>query len=128
MAFLERDVRSRGGGRIDSRGRCDDVERQPYQPDYCQRTDGNPPANGLGCSAHWFGAHPTFDNGGIVAMGYYEHGTRFLNVDKRGKISEVGYFMPIGGNTIATYWVSNKIVYSFDVQRGLDILEYSGSL
>ena len=25
-------------------------------------SDGNPPANGLGCSAHWFESHPTFDN------------------------------------------------------------------
>lgn len=91
-------------------------------------TDGNPAVNGLGCTAMWFQQHPSFHNGGLVVSGFFEHGTRFLHVDKRGKISEVGYFMPIGGNTIATYWISNKIVYSFDVQRGLDILEYSGSL
>lgn len=91
-------------------------------------TDGNPAVNGLGCTAMWFQQHPSFHNGGLVVSGFFEHGTRFLQVDKRGKITEAGYFMPIGGNTIATYWISNKIVYSFDVQRGLDILEYSGSL
>lgn len=91
-------------------------------------TDGNPAINGLGCTAMWFQHHPSFHNGGLVVSGFFEHGTRFLDVDKRGKISEVGYFMPVGGNTIATYWISKKIVYSFDVQRGLDILEYSGSL
>jgi len=36
--------------------------------------------------------------------------------------------MPAAGNTIATYWITNRIVYSFDVQRGLDILEFSGPL
>lgn len=91
-------------------------------------TDGNPAANGLGCTAMWFQHHPTFRNGGLVVSGFFEHGTRFLRVDRGGMISEVGYFMPAGGNTIATYWISNSIVYAFDLQRGLDILEYTGAL
>lgn len=90
-------------------------------------TDGNPAVNGLGCTAMWFQHHPSFRNGGLVVSGFFEHGTRFLHVDGRGEISEVGYFMPIGGNTIATYWISKKIVYAFDLQRGLDILEFSRS-
>jgi len=91
-------------------------------------TDGNPAANGLGCTAMWFQHHPSFRNGGLVVSGFFEHGTRFLRVDRRGMIGEVGYFMPAGGSTIATYWISKRIVYAFDVQRGLDILEYTGSL
>lgn len=88
--------------------------------------DGNPPVNGLGCTAMWFQHHPTFHNGGLVVSGFFEHGARFLRVDRKGKINEVGYFMPAAGNTIATYWVTNRIVYSLDVQRGIDILEYTG--
>jgi hypothetical protein len=93
-------------------------------------TDGNPPANGLGCSAHWFESHPTFDNGGIVAMGYYEHGTRFFNVTSKGKIQEAGVFLPYGGSTSAAYWASrspkNDIVYAVDYTRGIDVLRYTG--
>jgi hypothetical protein len=42
----------------------------------------------LGCSAHWFDEHPTYRNGGLVALGYYEHGTRFLDIQRNGKIKE----------------------------------------
>jgi LVIVD repeat len=92
--------------------------------------DGSPPANGLGCSAHWFTYHPTFKNGGLVTMGYYEHGTRFFDVAKTGKIKEVGWFLPWGGSTSAAYWVptdkKKKIVYAVDYTRGIDILRYNG--
>src|SRR5204863_449542 len=42
--------------------------------------DGNPPANGLGCSPHWFNVRPSWKDGGVVAMGAYDHGTKFLRV------------------------------------------------
>ncbi|HVF54194.1 MAG TPA: hypothetical protein VNC78_11415 [Actinomycetota bacterium] len=88
-------------------------------------SDGNPPANGLGCSAHWFEEHPKFKNGGLVAMGAYEHGTRFLDIDKKGKITEVGWFFPFAGSTSAAYWVNKEIVYSIDYTRGIDILRWT---
>ena len=94
--------------------------------------DGSPIANGLGCSAHWFTEHGTFNNGGLVAVGYYEHGTRFLNISETGKIKEVGFFLPYGGSTSAAYWVSNapgeRLVYSVDYARGIDILRWTGKL
>jgi hypothetical protein len=94
-------------------------------------TDGNPPANGLGCSAHWFESHPTFDNGGIVTMGYYEHGTRFFNITSKGKIQEAGAFLPYNGSTSAAYWAQpnnpkNDLVYAVDYVRGIDVLRYTG--
>jgi hypothetical protein len=89
-------------------------------------TDGSPAVNGLGCSAHWFQAHPTFKNGGLVAMGYYEHGTRFFDVNGKGKIKEVGWFIPHAGSTSAAYWLTKKIVYAVDYTRGIDILRYTG--
>ena len=59
-------------------------------------------------------------------MGWYEHGTRFLRVSSKGKISEVGYFLPAGGSTSAAYWVGRNIVYAVDYNRGLDILRFTG--
>ena len=88
--------------------------------------DGSPPANGLGCSAHWFEEHPAFRDGGLVALGAYEHGTRFVDVSPRGKIEEVGYFMPWGGSTSAAYWITRDLVYAVDYTRGIDILRYLG--
>lgn len=87
--------------------------------------DGNPPANILGCTNMWFQEHPSFRNGGLVASAFFEHGTRFLEVDERGTISEVGYFAPAGGSTIATYWITDEIVYAVDIVRGIDILRFT---
>jgi hypothetical protein len=90
--------------------------------------DGAPPANALGCSAHWFDDHPKFKNGGFVAVGYYEHGTRFLDIASNGKIKEAGWFVPWGGSTSAAYWVSKDLVYAVDYTRGIDILRYTDKI
>ena len=93
--------------------------------------DGNPPqgAYHLGCSVHWFEAHPSFKNGGLVAMASYENGTRFLKIASDGKISEVGFFEPLGGATSAPHWARDgRTVYAIDYQRGLDVLRWNGPL
>ncbi len=89
--------------------------------------DGNPPANALGCTNLWFQEHPDFRDGGIVAAAFFEHGVRFLSVAGNGKISQVGYFTPFGGETTATYWLTDEIVYSIDLTRGIDILRFESS-
>jgi hypothetical protein len=89
--------------------------------------DGAPAINALGCSAHWFEVHPTWKNGGILALAYYEHGTHFLKVDREGQIRRVGYFLPHAGSTSAAYWLNRKVVYAVDYTRGIDILRYTGS-
>ena len=91
--------------------------------------DGNPVVNAtFGCSSHWFTAHPKWKDGGLIAAGFYNHGTRFLNVDAKGKISEVGSFLPTGGGTSGAYWVNDRIVYAVDYQRGFDILKWNGKI
>lgn len=91
--------------------------------------DGNPPVGAFGCTPHWFEAHPTFKDGGLVALGAYEAGTRFLTVDSRtGKLTERGWFVPAAGATSAAYWRTKDIVYNIDYQRGIDILRYTGPL
>ena len=90
-------------------------------------TDGNPPAGPAGCTAMWFQEHPDFSDGGLVASAFFEHGTRFLEVDGKGRISEVGHFTPWGGSTIASYWITDEIVYAIDLTRGIDILRFHAS-
>lgn len=75
---------------------------------------------------HWFETHPSYRNGGLVTVAWYEHGTRFLRVSKKGEISEDGYFLPMAGATSAIYWITDEILYAVDYQRGIDILRYTG--
>ena len=88
--------------------------------------DGAPAVNALGCSAHWFEVHPTWKNGGMLAAGYYEHGTHFLRVADDGEITRKGYFLPNAGSTSAAYWINRNVVYAVDYTRGIDILRYTG--
>lgn len=77
--------------------------------------------------AHWFDTHPTYRNGGLVAMSWYEYGTRFLKVSDRGRIREVGYFLPLNGSASAAYWITPRVLYVADYNRGLDILRFTGN-
>lgn len=92
-------------------------------------TDGGTIVNApFGCSSHWFTTHPKWDNGGVLAAGWYASGTRFLSVDAKGKIEQVGYFLPNAGSTSGAYWITNEIVYAVDYARGFDILRYNGKI
>ena len=89
--------------------------------------DGSPPVNApFGCSSHWFDDHPKFHNGGLVAAGFYNHGTRLFRVAKNGKISEDGWFVPFAGGTSGAYWVGKEYIYAVDYQRGIYVLKYNG--
>lgn len=100
-----------------------------FRPTSGNYADGRPAINApFGCSSHWFQQNPTFKNGGLVAAGFYNHGARFLDVDSKGKIKEVGWFLPHAGGTSGAYWRTNRIVYTVDYQRGMDVLKYTGKL
>ena len=91
-------------------------------------TDGKPVANHLGCSVHWFQEHPTWRNGGLLALSEYEDGVRFLQVKPDGKIEEQGFFAPLGGSSSSAKWApSGDVVYSLDYDRGIDIIRWKGS-
>lgn len=89
--------------------------------------DGKPAAGATGCTAMWFQQHPSFKDGGLVASGFFEHGVRFLDVKRDGRIEEVGYYMPAAGSTIAAYWITDTIVYALDLEKGIDVLEFDRS-
>lgn len=87
-----------------------------YLPPNEDRTNQN-----VECSAHWFE-----ERNGFVGIGWYNNGTRFLDVRDPSNIRQVGYFVPTttsvwGG---AVYWARNAtdIAYSVDASRGIDVL------
>jgi hypothetical protein len=88
-------------------------------------TDGNAPGHTLYCG-HWFDPHPKWKAGGILALAHYDWGTRFLKVDRKGKMKEAGYFQPVLGHTASARWIDNNIVYVHDYRRGLEILRFKG--
>lgn len=69
------------------------------------------------CSSHWF-----TERGGLVADGWYEQGTRILDVRDPANIRQVGYWLPPNAVTWAAYWVTDDIVYTADIGRGIDVL------
>jgi hypothetical protein len=92
-----------------------------YRPAVHTPTTGGALAYETYCS-HWFTPRPGWQDGGQVAVGWYEHGTRLLQVSKAGKIKEIGYFVPAATTSSAAYWVTKDLLYVLDYQRGLDIL------
>ena len=88
--------------------------------------DGKAPSSTF-CT-HWFTEHPAFRSGGLIAMGWYEHGTRFLKVGLDGKVEELGFFLPSGSRSSAAYWISDRIVYIADYYRGLDVVRWAGDI
>lgn len=93
-----------------------------YRPPDSLPTEGGFPTSTY-CT-HWFTTRPGYRNGGLVGMGWYEHGTRFLNVSPKGRIEEKGWFIPAGTSASAAYWVSKDVLYLIDYQRGLDIVKF----
>ncbi|MGH2757634.1 MAG: LVIVD repeat-containing protein [Actinomycetota bacterium] len=96
--------------------------------------EGHPPVDALGvqgCSAHWAHEHPSFHNGGLVAMAAYSHGVRLLDVGGDGKLREVGYFLKDVHGAIDVEWVTDRILYVVEDGGGVgafDIVEYTGPL
>lgn len=89
--------------------------------------DGNPPANVVGCSAYGFAARPGYGpTGRQVAVVFFEHGVRLLEIDQQGAISEAGGFTPHAGASAAPIWISEDVLYAIDLNRGIDILRVRG--
>jgi hypothetical protein len=88
--------------------------------------DGNPPANGLGCSGHWFDIQ---DGDNLIAASWYEHGIKIIEIDENYSMNQIGYFQPIGTEAGSAYWVVDRdtgeeYIYSMDYARGLDVIRF----
>lgn len=73
----------------------------------------------VNCSSHWFDHRD-----GVAAVAWYEQGVRFLDYRNPRDIRQVGYYLPVDGESWAAYWVpgSTDLVYVADPARGLDVL------
>ena len=97
-------------------------------------SNGNPSTVAVGtpqgCSSHWFDIHPTFKNGGLLAMASFSFGVRLLNVAPTGQIQQVGWWVPSGvSDTVGVYWVSPTVMYALDFETGgIDVIQYTGPL
>lgn len=82
---------------------------------------GQAAASQLYC-AHWMETHPDFQDGGLLAVAYYNRGTRFLEVGGDGVMTEVGWMTPAEGYAGSPQWISDEVVYAMDYRRGLEVL------
>ncbi|HYH28556.1 MAG TPA: hypothetical protein VEA19_07270 [Actinomycetota bacterium] len=86
-------------------------------------SEGLAPENAIGCGALDLDPNPLWNETGLVAVGWAEHGVRLLRVSKKGTISEVGGFLGHGTEAFAPVWVTPTVLYSIDTSRGIDVLE-----
>jgi hypothetical protein len=93
---------------------------------------GVPPVTGTAPAVtfctHWFEPNTTYRDGGLVGIGWYENGTRFLKIGLDGTIEEVGYFIPMGTRSSGVYFRSDRIAYVADYYRGFDVVKFTGDL
>jgi hypothetical protein len=61
-------------------------------------------------------------------VAWYENGLRLLSVAPDGQITSSGWFLPHGGNVFDVRWITDRVVYSLDHYRGIDILRYTGDI
>jgi hypothetical protein len=98
-----------------------------FRTDYLGGTyvNGKSPVQAT-CSAHWFDYRAS---DGLVAIGWYNQGVRFLSVSAGGAISQVGYWLAPGATAFAAYFHpdASDVVWVTDGSRGLDVLKFVGS-
>ncbi|MEA2495294.1 MAG: hypothetical protein QOJ29_3205 [Thermoleophilaceae bacterium] len=139
------------GGELNFQGRCElndsefkvfsaekvlRGESQQFEGPVAQATptngiyvDGNAPAGELGCSEHWFQEHPSFHDGGLVALSQYENGVKFLQITPSGQIKQKGFFISAASSSSSPKWAPDgRTLYSIDYHRGIDIVRYNGCL
>jgi hypothetical protein len=83
--------------------------------------DGQAPGHLLYC-AHWMDLHPDFRDSGRMAVSYYDRGTRFVDVDRAGRMTEIGWIVPADGYSGSARWISRDVVYVMDYRRGLEVV------
>jgi uncharacterized repeat protein (TIGR01451 family) len=73
------------------------------------------------CSAHYFD-----ERAGLLTQGWYEQGTRFLDVTNPRDLRQVGYWIPARNVTWGAYFAptdpKGEIVYALDHSRGVDVI------
>jgi hypothetical protein len=69
---------------------------------------------------------PPFGTQGSRGGGWYEQGTRFLDVHDPRNIRQVGFYLPANGSTWGAFWSptdpTRSIVNTADAYLGVDVL------
>jgi hypothetical protein len=89
-------------------------------------TTGTTP--GVTFCTHWFDPNATYRDGGLVAISWYENGTRFLKIGLDGSIEEIGYFIPMGTRSSGVYFRNDRVAYVADYYRGFDVIKFTGDI
>jgi hypothetical protein len=84
------------------------------------------PTSAAFCSSHWIDY-----NDGLAAVGWYEQGTRILDVSNPADVRQVAYFMPVESQTWGAYFKevadgpfgAGTYVYTMDYVRGIDVFK-----
>jgi hypothetical protein len=78
----------------------------------------------LGCSAHYFEVRAS-----TLAGGWYGQGLRLLDISNARDVRQIGYYRVTGtsdgnpsSNSWDTEWRNDRLVYLFDMSRGVEIL------
>lgn len=80
-------------------------------------------AGTTGCDS----AHYLSDRGdGVIAIAFYDQGTRFLDVSDPRDIRQIGFFRPDDATAWAPYFYRGY-VFVADNARGIDVLKFQGS-
>ncbi|MBW3657631.1 MAG: hypothetical protein KY457_03270 [Actinobacteria bacterium] len=89
---------------------------------------GQAPGHVLYC-AHWMEPHADFDDGGLLAISYYDRGTRFVQVGADGVMTEIGWITPAEGYSGSVQWIgtasdgSGEVAYIMDYRRGVEVVK-----
>ncbi len=106
-----------------------------YAPDeFVLARDGQ--SGPQGCTSH---VMEISDDGKTVAISWYSAGTRYLDISSMmgaalggnsvpGGVTELGWFMPEGGNTWSSKFLNSdgKYIFSNDINRGFDVFKITG--
>ncbi len=85
--------------------------------------EGAAPGNVLYC-AHWMDLGPSYDSdGGLMAVSYYDRGTRFVEVNELGAMTEIGWITAAESYSGSARWITDEVVYIMDYRRGLEVVK-----
>lgn len=99
-------------------------------------TDGDPAFSGTeppalgydnGCRLSNLDVHPS-SNKTLVAVAAQGHGVKVLTIGGAGQIRQGDWFLPHGGDVRNVLWRNDRILYTIDAHRGIDVLRYTGKI
>lgn len=76
------------------------------------------------CLAYYFSLHPEFEDGGLALLPNGLEGTRLLEVERDGRMTEVGSFVLPTSDVWLAFWVDEEIFYALNETGEVYVLRY----